>query len=140
MCLAIWFMDDGSCIGNKSKDREGNRYFKSYGLTLCTNQFNYSEHEYMVSWFKKEFGVSPKIYRQIYKENHHKNIKEEYRLRFNSKDAKIIWKLIEPYVIQFESMRYKFRFAYLIDTLGYKTLPEGFELKDYTSSAEHPKG
>ena len=102
-------------------------------MYLGTNQFNYSEHEEMVSWFKREFDIEPKIYQQVYSNKEHCACgRVEYRLYFNSKQARKIWSLIEPYVIQFESMRYKFRFAYLIDTKGVKELPLDFDIKDYS--------
>ena len=132
MCLAIWFMDDGSCCGNKSYNSKGEKYFTSYSFYLATNQFNYSDHELMVKWFKQEFDIDCKIYKQIYSNPNHCGYgRIEYRLRFNASNSKKIWQLINPYVIQFDSMKYKFRFAYLRDNLNIKRIPIDFELSDY---------
>lgn len=118
ICLAIWFMDDGSCQGHKYTRKDGTKTISGYTLYLGTNGFNHSDHEYMVAWFKREFKVIPKISKVTYNNpNHPAYGKTQYRLIFNKRESEILYKLMEPYIIQIPSMIHKFRFAYYLTTL-----------------------
>ena len=126
MCLAIWLMDRSLCKGNYITNSKSDVVYNSYYFELDTTQFNYSDNEYMVSWFKREYKVSPNIIKY----------KDSYRLAFTSNDSFKLWELVSRYIVPIQSMRYKFRFAYLIDSLGIKELPKDFQFNNYNHNAD----
>lgn len=79
--VAIWFMDDGSLVNGRYR--------------LHTESYNLEEQELMVDFFKRKFGITPKILKY----------KEYYYLQFCVNDSKIISKLLCKYIP--ESMQYK---------------------------------
>lgn len=83
--LAIWIMDDG--------------YYNKKGkfIALYTMNFTYKEHLMIQNWFKKKYGISPKI-------DYHKQ-SNKYYLRFNSLDTQKLVNVIRPFIIP--SMRRK---------------------------------
>lgn len=75
--LAVWYMDDGSRN-------------KRYGtLTFCTNGFSYSEHEIIVDWFEKRWGIPCVIENR---RNH------QFSIRINARHAPKLLALVRPHV------------------------------------------
>ncbi len=87
--VAIWFMDDGS----KSFKRVGDR-IHSAEVTLNT-YLTKEENEVIISYFKETWGIHWGLNKS----------KDKYRLRMGTREARIFFALIEPYII--DSMRYK---------------------------------
>lgn len=110
LCVAIWFMDDGNCQSGISKHRDGTKYLSRPYFRLATHEFDYSQHEQAVKWFKENFGIIPTISKQI-ERRWKKEPYVQYYLSFPTKDSTQIWDIIKPYVHQVPSMMWKFRFA-----------------------------
>lgn len=106
LLLALWFMDDGYNGSSKKKHVDKIReYLSRPEVNLATYRYTISENEYAVKWFRENWGLSPKIQpRKIDGEV------VDVRLRFPSKEAEKLWSIIKPYVLQFPSMIYRFRF------------------------------
>lgn len=127
MCLAIWFMDDGCCAIKKSKRKDGSCKL-SFNLELCTHQFDFNDHEYMVAWFKREFNLTPRIYKQTYRYKGYDESRDQYRLCFSTQESIILYKLLREYIEPLKSMRHKFRVAYYLVTLEGDPLNTEFEI------------
>lgn len=110
LCLAIWFMDDGNCQSSISKHKDGTKYLVKPYFRLATHEFDYSQHEQAVKWFKETWGIEPTICSQVEKRWKDKPY-TQYYLTFKRKDSESIWNIIKPYVHQIPSMMWKFRFA-----------------------------
>lgn len=89
--LAIWLMDDGYVEVNGSNKGAKFRIF------TCSEPIK--DHEYFIEWFRDKLKVTPKIAYQ----------KEYPYLKFNQEDTLILWEKIRDFVLQFNSMKYKFR-------------------------------
>lgn len=106
MCIAIWLMDDGYVETSISKLANGKKKNYSASLRIFTCDETIENHEYMIKWFKDNFGANLKIkYQNSKKEN-----KSYPFLKINCQDSLNIWHVIRDFVLQFKSMRYKFRY------------------------------
>ena len=76
--LAVWIMDDGYY----------NKVHKY--IDLYTMNYTYREHLMMQNWFKRRYGVFPKI-------DYHKQA-DKYYLRFNLLDTRKLVKIITPHI------------------------------------------
>jgi len=85
--LALWFMDDGS-ISTKTGT-----------LNLHTDAFTFIEHQFLVKWFKKKFGLDVNIQKE----------KIYFKLYFSYPSAKKLVQMILPYVPPI--MEYKLRWT-----------------------------
>lgn len=81
LTLAVWIMDDG-CNDNNS-------------LILNTQNYSIKEHYRLQEIFQKKFGLLSTTNKD----------RDEFRLRFNSENAKKLFKIIYPNIIF--SMKYK---------------------------------
>lgn len=101
--LAIWFMDDGTETRRTSKRKDGTVYTCNPYFRLCTySTFTDGGHIYIVDWFRRKYEVSPRIV----------NTKKGKYLVFNTEDSRLLFKRMEKYFKDLESMRYKFRLAF----------------------------
>jgi hypothetical protein len=94
--LAVWLMDDGYVETN------GNRKGGRFRLFVC-DQKEESLNK-MILWFQKEFDVTPII--KFQKTNN----KQYPFLKFNQVDSLKLWKPMRDFVLQFRSMKKKFRY------------------------------
>jgi len=104
MALAIWLMDDGYVEGKLDK-----KYNKCYNanLRLFISDQNKEQCLKIQDWIKLNFGFETKLKMQ-------KTRGKEYPfLKINSFDSLILWKKIREFVLQFKSMKHKFRFLEL---------------------------
>jgi LAGLIDADG DNA endonuclease family len=104
--LAIWWMDDGSLVVYKRKDRNAvNRY-----ATLATCSFSLEEHLIIINYFKHTWDISPKLVKR------RQYNKEYYVLMFPMKQFTKFVEIIKPYIIP--SMNYKIDFKYVNQNLS----------------------
>ena len=89
--VAIWLMDDGYVETN------GNKKGAKFRIFTCSEPIK--DQEYFIDWFKRNLDVSPKIAYQ----------KEYPYLKFNQEDTLKLWGKIRDFVLQFDSMKHKFR-------------------------------
>jgi hypothetical protein len=107
MALAIWLMDDGYCEPSYSKLADGSK--KNYGarFRLFTNSQTQQEVEQIKTWLDNNFGLNVMI-------KHHLDSKTKERypiIKFNNADTLKVWGLLREFILQFKSMKYKFRYA-----------------------------
>lgn len=101
--LFIWFADDG-CEMKSWANKEKSLLKSNPSYRLHTNNFTVGECNIISQWFKSKYNVTPKI--KMWKGGSG-NLSPV--LMFGVKESKKIWEHIEPYVLQFESMRNKFK-------------------------------
>lgn len=97
--IAIWLMDDGYVETNG--DRKGGKF----RLYTCSEPIK--DQEFFIEWFKENLNVCPKI---AYQKNSKTNKTYPF-LKFTQDDTLIIWEKIRDFVLQFDSMKYKFRYV-----------------------------
>lgn len=88
--IAIWWMDDGSCSLQKTK--EGKVHGSISTLSTCTSR---EQNQIIIDWFFEKYGI---------KFNQRK-MKNHYALVCGTREGRKLKDLIEPYVI--DSMKYK---------------------------------
>lgn len=107
LSLAIIFMDDGCVEKRKRYHLDGTPYFLSPRMSLALFEPETESLEFL-GWMATTFGVQG--YHTL---RRRKDIEAEpyFVLMFNSNNARIIWTLIAPYVMQIPSMQKKFAFC-----------------------------
>lgn len=98
--LAIWFMDDGSCV-KKYKNGYGNGRY----LQISTHGFTENENKLIVRYFNKVWNLYPRI--RIAKK---RTRPDYYYITFDVKNSFKLIDIIKPHII--ESMKYKIDFNY----------------------------
>lgn len=88
--IAIWWMDDGSCSLQKTKD--GKVHGSISTLSTCTSR---EENQVIIDWFFEKYGI---------KFNQRK-MKNHFALVCGTREGRKLRDLIEPFVI--DSMKYK---------------------------------
>lgn len=103
--VAVWLMDDGYCEPSFSKLADGSK--KNYGarFRIFTSTCTPEEMSEVKQWLDSNLEINSKItYHRSNKQN------TSYPLiKINTEDTLKIWKNIREFVLQFKSMRYKFR-------------------------------
>lgn len=94
--MAVWLMDDGYV---EAKDTG-----KSAKFRIFTCSESPESHVKIIAWFKDKFGMEPKIFFQKKGEISYPYIK------FNNEQSLELWKIIRTFVLNFKSMRHKFRY------------------------------
>ena len=97
--LAIWFMDDVSESRTRSKHINGDAYYKNPYFRLAIQGYTMGQANLAKQWFNSRYRVDPNITMQ----------RSGPILQFSVKDSRLLFPKIRPYVVQFESMRKKFR-------------------------------
>ncbi len=97
--LFIWFMDDGSEESHLNKHKDGSLYRTNPRLMLHICDYTLDDSKLIVDWFKEKYKVEPRIVFTTTKKP---------RLRFVSKDARILFNRISVYVKQLEYAKSKF--------------------------------
>jgi hypothetical protein len=125
MALACWLMDDGYV--EPSKDKRYPKQIYSAALRIFTNDQKLESLNKVIKWFQDIFKVTLKI-RYVKDKNYNKAYPF---LKLNCNDSLKIWHIIRDFVLQFKSMKYKFRYLEHIYQLrviqrvpGKYTLPE----------------
>jgi len=99
--LAVWYMDDGNVIIHKYNKQDGTRGIKSRELVINTQCFSYEEHKIIQRYFKVQWDIDVKIYKN----------KSNYRIAMNATNAKKFIAIIEPHILP--SMKYKIDLKYV---------------------------
>ena len=104
--FAVWLMDDGYCESSISKLADGSK--KNYGarFRIFTCETPIDRQEELIKWFRDNLNVEPKV--KVQKNN--KTKKEYPFLKFNQSQSLELWGKVREFVLQFKSMRYKFRY------------------------------
>ena len=112
LSLAFWYMDDGCLVNCDYKNSRPH-------LRLCTHSYTHLEHELMIDFFTKKWGITPVISRQK------QNNKEYEFLEFHKDDSEKFWTMISPYIpdcMQYkipEKFRVPFTHSFNTNFLGY---------------------
>lgn len=107
LACTIWLMDDGTCQTGPNKSQPGKRGF--VGFVLYLGKQTQQDAEAAQKLFKEAFGVVGRIKWQTHK---YEGKEIQYpQLSFNVMDSLIIWNSIRDFVLQFDSMKHKFRYA-----------------------------
>ena len=105
--MAVWLMDDGYCEPSFSKLADGSK--KNYGARFRIFTATQTDEEMLQikEWIDREFNVNCSI-----KKHYDSRQKKYYPLiKLGAPDTLKVWKLIRDLVLQFESMKYKFRYV-----------------------------
>jgi LAGLIDADG DNA endonuclease family len=106
MAVAIWLMDDGYVESSFSKLADGTK--KNYGARFrifTCDQSEETQHK-ILAWFKEKFDFDLYI-----KYSFKRSANKSYPfLKINQTQSLILWDKIRPFVLQFKSMQYKFRY------------------------------
>lgn len=106
MALAIWLMDDGYVEPSISKLADGSKVNYGARFRIFTESQPLEDHVYFIDWFKENLKIEPSV--KMYKCK--KRSKSFPFLKFNQKDSLFLWEKIRHFVLQFKSMKYKFRY------------------------------
>lgn len=101
--FAVWLMDDGYCEPSFSKLADGSK--KNYGarFRIFSCETSFENQPNLIDWFNKNLEVNPKVLIQKTKG------KSYPYLKFNQNDTLFLWEKVREFILQFKSMRYKFR-------------------------------
>lgn len=104
--LAVWLMDDGYVESSISKLATGEK--KNYGarFRIFTCDQSPEEHSQIGKWFEDTFQVQIKV-KQAWNS---KRGKYYPFIKINQEDSLKLWQKIREFVLQFDSMKYKFRY------------------------------
>jgi len=105
--LAYWYMDDGGLHIYNRKDNKG--YTRQ--CFISTQSFTFEEHNIIIDWFKDKYNIECKAY---------KHGRDKYRITFNATNAKILFSIIEPYILP--EFSYKLDLKYSDNPNGIKTI------------------
>lgn len=102
--LAIWYMDDGSLKLNKkwTTVEKTKRSISSRNAILCTHSFGYEGNLIIKEYFKDVWNIEVRL---------EKN-KNHYMIKMNTKNTKLFFDIIAPYVTQVKCMSYKVDMQY----------------------------
>jgi hypothetical protein len=108
MALAIWMMDDGYV--EPSIDKRYNKlYSASFRIFTCSTPVD--DQDKVIEWFESHFNVTPRIKFQKRGKHHYVKDGEDFPfLKFNVEDSLKLWGLMREFVLQFDSMKHKFRY------------------------------
>lgn len=97
--LAVWLMDDGYVESSITKNKNYSAALRIFCCDSDENDFNEIKE-----WFLKSFGIETKV--RLTKK---RNVYYPF-LKIGCADSLRVWEKIRPMVLQFRSMRYKFRY------------------------------
>lgn len=118
LSLCVWWLDDGSLVANC---RQG---------VICTDSFSYEELLLVVQYFRKVWGLHPRI-GKVAKTGPRS---EQYRLWFRSREELKKWlKIILPY-IPVSDMLYKVLILYKDPQLQQRWISEVCQLSKFKES------
>lgn len=100
--VAYWLMDDG-CIHYSTS----NKTYLSPRFLIATCSETEETHEWLIKWFKENFGLSPYVSIQ----RNHKRQKVWLLLKFTVGDSFLLWRKVRHIILPFPSMKHKFRVA-----------------------------
>ena len=98
LALSVLLMDDGYVETNG--DRKGGRL----RIFLCDH--SKEELNFFIEWINNNFKVKCSIY---YQKDNKKNKSYPY-LKINSENSLLLWEKLREFILQFKSMKHKFRF------------------------------
>lgn len=99
MALAIWMMDDGYI---EPTIQDGILYSACLRIFSCSS--TPEDHEEIIGWIKTNFSVEPRI---LYQRTRGKAYPF---LKFGANDSMTLWKRLREFILQFDSMKHKFRY------------------------------
>ncbi len=104
LALAVWLMDDGYIESSLHKLKNGS--VVNYGAAIRIFSCDQNDQELLEirKWLKDNFDIESKIRFQK-----KKNIKYPF-IKINQSDSLKIWDKLRTFILQFKSMKYKFRY------------------------------
>lgn len=102
---AVWLMDDGYVEPSISKLKSGEKVLYGARFRIFTCETPVENQGKLIEWFQENLSIVP--YMKIQK-NKSKNTEYPF-LKMTQEDSLILWEKIRDFVLQFKSMRYKFR-------------------------------
>jgi hypothetical protein len=110
MALAIWLMDDGYVEPSINKLASGEKKLYGARFRIFTCSTPITKQEDIILWFQDNLNVTPSIKFQKRGKKSYVSQGDDFPfLKFNSKDSLHLWSIVREFILQFESMRYKFR-------------------------------
>lgn len=109
--LAIWYMDDGSIVKNAA--------------SISTYCFSKAQHELIVAWFSKKFGITAKI---GFDRKRDKNF-----IKFSVPETGKLLLIVAPYVSKIQCMQYKLKYASRSKVLNLQVLASMNKGHEYTA-------
>lgn len=103
---AIWLMDDGYVESSISTLATGEKvnYGARFRIFTCNEPDD--QQQKIIQWFTKSLDITP-----VLKKTYVKKKKVTYPfLKINGEDSLKLWSKIREVILQFESMKYKFRY------------------------------
>lgn len=106
--LAVWLMDDGYV--EPSIDKKYNKLY-SASLRVFTCATPVSDQEEIILWFYDHFGVTPRIkFQKRGNKGYAPQGDDHLFLKLTVEDSMQIWGKVRDFVLQFDSMKHKFRY------------------------------
>lgn len=102
MALAIWLMDDGYVEPSLDKRYPDKCYGAVFRIFTCDQSDE--NQKLIIKWFQDNFDVNPKVLIIKKKDKYYPFIK------FNTPDSLKLWEKVRPFILQFHSMKHKFRY------------------------------
>lgn len=102
---AVWLMDDGYVEPSYSTLADGTKVNYGARFRIYSCETPVSEQQVIIDWFKTKLDVEPRVKMQKSKLRG----KSYPFLKFSQEDSLKLWKEIREFVLQFDSMKYKFR-------------------------------
>lgn len=112
MALAIWLMDDGYVEPSLDKKYPGKCYGAVFRIFTCDQSME--NQELIIKWFQETFDVTLKVAMQKKGDTYYPFLK------FNTPDSLKLWEKVRPFILQFNSMKHKFR--YMEQRYQYKSI------------------
>jgi len=110
LAIAIWLMDDGYVEPSISRLANGEKRLYGARFRLFTCSFPDERQHEIISWLQDNLDINSKVhYQKRGKTSYVPEGKPYPFLKFNSSDSLKLWVIIREFVLQFDSMKYKFR-------------------------------
>lgn len=101
--VAVWLMDDGYCEPSFSKLADGTKKLYGCRFRIFSCETPIEEHHKLVDWFYDNLKVEAKVKIQRTRG------KEYPFIKFGQTDSLKLWEEVREFILQFKSMRHKFR-------------------------------
>ena len=104
-CMAVWLMDDGYVEPSISKLADGSKKLYGARFRIFSCETPVENQKILIDWIEDKTGCKAKV---KFMKRHYKEQDDPF-LKFNQTDSLKLWGEIREFVLQFDSMKYKFR-------------------------------
>jgi hypothetical protein len=104
-CLAVWLMDDGYVEPSISKLADGSKKLYGARFRIFSCETPVEKQPELIKWLEDNLGITAKVH---FMKRNYKDENDPF-LKINQQDSLKIWEKIREFVLQFDSMKYKFR-------------------------------